>query len=340
VLRDNLGQGAALSGNVLIVSRVTATHHYANSGAGFSVSSGTSMLLEDIVATDNTSAAFGGGLYVGGSGSITMRRVTSSRNLRPGGGGFGSGIFLNTTAASVTFEDITLEDNEQGGSGFGGGIFIQGSTSTRGTWTGGYVSGNDAAIGSAIMLNQGTWTLNQVDVRGNRSGFALGSVWVNEVASMTMVNSIVAGNNGGINVGGGSTMGASLVLVNVDSVGNASAGVRCFYGARLTMTNVTSAYNTGAGVDASGCASTSVTYGNLYGNAGGAAAGMTDPTGTSGNVAVVPGYTSYAASVSPLVWDLTLGPASALVNAGSPAILNVDGSRSDIGAYGGPGGSW
>ena len=39
-------------------------------------------------------------------------------------------------------------------------------------------------------------------------------------------------------------------------------------------------------------------------------------------------------------WDLHLDTSSPLVNAGDPNILDADGSRSDIGAYGGPGGDW
>jgi hypothetical protein len=38
--------------------------------------------------------------------------------------------------------------------------------------------------------------------------------------------------------------------------------------------------------------------------------------------------------------DFHLGNSSSCRNAGDPAILDVDSSRSDMGAYGGPGGEW
>lgn len=39
-------------------------------------------------------------------------------------------------------------------------------------------------------------------------------------------------------------------------------------------------------------------------------------------------------------WDLHLGETSLLKNAGDPALFNFDGTTSDLGAYGGPGGDF
>jgi hypothetical protein len=43
--------------------------------------------------------------------------------------------------------------------------------------------------------------------------------------------------------------------------------------------------------------------------------------------------------VNPDSWDFHLQAYSPLIDAGDPAVLDIDGTRSDIGAYGGPGGS-
>ncbi|MCP4804015.1 MAG: hypothetical protein GY913_19350 [Proteobacteria bacterium] len=61
-------------------------------------------------------------------------------------------------------------------------------------------------------------------------------------------------------------------------------------------------------------------------------------TDGTGNLADSAGYSSATGS-DPTAWDLTLGAGSPLVDAGSPDILDADGSASDIGAYGGPN-SW
>jgi hypothetical protein len=106
------------------------------------------------------------------------------------------------------------------------------------------------------------------------------------------------------------------------------------------MTNVTSANNLGYGILANSCTTSAITHSNLSANGAGAVSGLSSPTGTSGNIAVSPGYTFYSSAVSASLWDLTLAPGSALIDAGSPSVLDVDGTRSDIGAYGGPGGAW
>ncbi|MCB9745529.1 MAG: hypothetical protein H6740_23320, partial [Alphaproteobacteria bacterium] len=67
---------------------------------------------------------------------------------------------------------------------------------------------------------------------------------------------------------------------------------------------------------------------------------LTDPRGQAGNLSVSPDYVDVS-SEDPLQWDLSLGARSALIDAGSIVLQDPDGSRSDIGAHGGPGAaSW
>lgn len=66
---------------------------------------------------------------------------------------------------------------------------------------------------------------------------------------------------------------------------------------------------------------------------------VSDPSGTDGNLSVAPDFVDVS-SADPLDWDLDLLSSSSLVDAGDPAILDADGSRNDMGAYGGPGWSW
>ena len=83
-----------------------------------------------------------------------------------------------------------------------------------------------------------------------------------------------------------------------------------------------------------------ITYSNVYGNTGGAYGGdATDVTGTDGNVSVAPDFVKESAS-DPSGVNLRLNATSGMVDAGDPAILDADGTTSDIGAFGGPGGGW
>jgi len=75
---------------------------------------------------------------------------------------------------------------------------------------------------------------------------------------------------------------------------------------------------------------------DVWGNTPDEFHGMADPTGQDGNVSVDPGFLDYDPAATADDWDLHLTLSSSLVDAGDPAILDPDGSRSDMGAYGGP----
>jgi hypothetical protein len=59
-------------------------------------------------------------------------------------------------------------------------------------------------------------------------------------------------------------------------------------------------------------------------------AGMTNPTGSNGNLATNPAF------MAPDTGDFHLAATSACVDAGNPAVTDADGSRADVGIYGGP----
>ena len=58
--------------------------------------------------------------------------------------------------------------------------------------------------------------------------------------------------------------------------------------------------------------------------------GTTDPVGVDGNISGDPAYVNAPAG------DFELGAGSACIDTGNPDLLDVDGTRADIGAYGGP----
>ena len=68
-------------------------------------------------------------------------------------------------------------------------------------------------------------------------------------------------------------------------------------------------------------------YSDIYGNTPDDVVGIDDPTGADGNIAVEPDFFDSS---------LHLASTSPLVDAGDPAVLDPDGSPSDIGLFGGP----
>jgi hypothetical protein len=82
-----------------------------------------------------------------------------------------------------------------------------------------------------------------------------------------------------------------------------------------------------------------ITWSGFYDNTLPPYVGLSDPAGSDGNLSADPGYADTSAA-DPAEWDLALSPTSPLLDAGYPSILDVDGTASAMGAYGGPNGAW
>ena len=99
---------------------------------------------------------------------------------------------------------------------------------------------------------------------------------------------------------------------------------------------------TGEGLLADGGATFDGTYNDVYGNAGGNYSGITDPTGTYGNISEDPLFTDVTADGDPFNDDWTLAVGSPCIDAGNPdaAYDDADLTRNDMGAFGGPDSEW
>jgi len=125
-------------------------------------------------------------------------------------------------------------------------------------------------------------------------------------------------------------------ITNVTLDDNEGAGVAAIAvkGSAVTVRNTILSDNSGGAAlyvedTDDGVGSIAVSYSNLHGNSS-VASGLDDPRGSDGNIDEDPDYDSSAG-------DYTLDTSSPCIDAGDPALSDPDGSRSDMGAYGGPG---
>jgi hypothetical protein len=144
-------------------------------------------------------------------------------------------------------------------------------------------------------------------------------------------DSIIAGNpRGGLKIGGrtglvenvtivGNSVNAGLFVQEADVVVIDSTITGNDLGTKIVVANSTVDFD----------------HSNIWGNTLDFWGTYPDPTGTDGNISVDPQHLDTSSAV-PADWDLHLSPTSPLVDAGSPALLDPDGSPSDIGAWGGP----
>ena len=336
-------------------------------GAGLSVGVGE-VVATDLIFEDNRAeGSNGGGLYLyGTSSSTTIDGATFTGNYTHSDG---SAMYIADSEAVLT--DLIIEGNEGGAAiSYGsydastlrnsrvvdnegderGGVFFGNYTETL--LDNVIVSGNSSLSGAGIMC----WAYAEPTIRnslisGNTAGGYGGGAYIYRAAP-TFENVAIVGNSAvseSYGCGGGVHIfdsNSAPTFTNVAIVGNFlegpmayGAGICVSDGAATELTNVLIAHNelslgalVGGLWDEMGSAT--VTYTDAWGNDG--ADFEPDVTGYWGNISEDPELLDISAP-DPLNWDLHLDTGSNCANAGSFSVDDPDGSRSDIGMYGGPG---
>ncbi len=253
-----------ITDNVLLAGNPT----YAPRGGGFYAHGSTAALLGCEVS-GHLDADLGGGIYAGGAGpmsALTIDNCTVSGNTaKTGGGGlYQTGGALN--ASSTVFEG----NGKTPASSFmyGGGLQATGGALT--TLVDLTVRNNQAQVGGGVALVGCTdATIDGSVVYGNTGQFWAGGILFENCPNSGITSNTVYGNTGGAGAGGVYVANCVPVVSHNISAGNLG-------GATF-----------GNGFAFSGAAVTP-TCNDVHGNAGSGWTGITDPTGTGGNIAVDP----------------------------------------------------
>ncbi|MFH1463365.1 MAG: putative metal-binding motif-containing protein [Pseudomonadota bacterium] len=265
----------------------------------------------------------GGGLYVASS-DPTITDVVALGSSLPSPTSYTSGddtYYVTSYGGGMCFLDSmslvsgsTVRENY---ADQGGGVYIDETTTLELETS--FVLGNSAADGAGFEVDGGA----------------------------VLLTNMVSGFNAALTTGGGMLLAdGSATLVNTTWAGDAGAtggGLMTSGGAILDVTNsIIYGTTAGVGIYVGGSSLFNGSYNDVYGNAGSNYAGITDPTGTSGNLSSDPLLVAFSADGNLDNDDYHLGSGSPCVDAGNAATAyrDADGSLNDIGAYGGPGGAW
>jgi hypothetical protein len=288
----------------------------------------------------------GGGLgpvVLAGSGqSVTLASLTVTGGLGADGGGVSA-----IGGGTVALQDVVLAANRASGNGGGvfadyGDVVIADSLVTFNSATNGgglYVNDTDRSDSSY----SGHLTMVRTVVAYDTATVYGGGLYVDDEAAVSA--SVLLGNE--------APEGAALyvyddaAIVNVVLADNGGAGGATYgYAGDLTLRNTIAAFNRTAFVHQrrSSGPETWAFFQAFHGNSGDVFAQAADDVGANmGAVYADPGFTAWSDDGDPSddVWALR--PGSALADVGQPEMVDLDGSRSDIGAWGGPDswrGSW
>lgn len=291
--------------------------------------------------------------------SVTVRNFTMTTT---GSSGMVAGLYGGTPV----LENVRIHDVVQTTDWCNGVLMIDGSDATLRDVQ---LDGNQfvCATGSSgvVTINNGnkTATFERVSIVDNV--FSVGQRYRGAIQlynhDLDASNLVIANNSVSCStasctfyahgIGGEGAVALALsnatIAMNVAGTNMEQAGATAFWGVSSAFVrNLIVAFNTSdlektarlllvpAGAD--------VAYVDAFGNdveANTDWIGIADPSMVSGYVTDDPSFASLSGT-SALGWDLSLASGSALVDTGDPSLQDPDGTRSDYGAYGGPGGTW
>jgi hypothetical protein len=275
-----------------------------------------------VTCTDWYYTYCGGGLYLDGSSASFVDLVVEGSSLPAASTttaypdtyytySYGGGICALGSSSSFDGVDVFDNDADQGG-----GLYADEYSALE--WSQGWIDGNSASDGGGFQIEGG---------------------------SIDATNLIWSSNTATADGGGVLLIGAYGALTNTTFAGgSATSGGGLYASASSTvdlMNSIIYGTSAGAGVLVGGSSVFAGSYSDVYGNTGGNYSGTTDPTGTYGNISANPLFTSWTAD-GVRNDDLGLQGSSPCVDTGNgaTAYFDPDGSRNDMGAYGGPGASW
>jgi hypothetical protein len=290
-----------------------------NCGGGIYLSgSDTRLGMHNSVVTGNTASGYGGGLCNASSATATLTNCTINGNTAST---YGGGMFNKSATATLT--NCTITGNRAWDLDGGGLCNFIGATATLTNCT---ITGNCAFYGGGGGLyneNSATATLTNCTITGN-TAYDGGGLCNKSSATATLTNCTITGNRTAFYYGGGlyNYDNATATLTNCTITGNTASyggGLCNKSSATATLTNCIMWGDSPQEVYVSS-GTVTVTYSDIEGGY----------TGT-GNINADPLFVDAAAG------DYHLQAVSPCIDTGDPYALDADGTRSDMGVFGGEG---
>jgi predicted outer membrane repeat protein len=239
--------------------------------------------------------------------------------------GDGGAVYVDS-GDSITLRACELLDNVSSASG--GGLFVRDVEEvsvTRSLFYANVASDEGGGALEQASSDAGTWTNNRfVENEADAGG---GLALIDCADDTYVVNNSFVGNSADSDGGHLYVDGGSLEFIN--NLGGLAQDGGAVYG------------------DSTAADSGDFYYNAMWSNTGSGSSGssdyggeLSDPAGTDGNLTDDPDLVAYTLDGDESDDDLHLGTGSVAIDVGHPAIVDPDGSPSDLGAYGGPDALW
>jgi len=308
-------RGFTITGGSGHTVSATSTTTCADSSASHSGTSTCAVTTYDVC---------GGGVYVNGDDPIfedviirdntlpVFARVSTGRFTQNWMYSYGGGVCVR--GGNVSFTRALFEGNfaDQGGAAYADGGSVV-------TFSQGLISENDAVDGGGVNLTGASAAFTNTIVACNTATTDGGGVYTESSGTATFVNTVL--------------------FRNTSSVTGSSRGLDAYVGASTRMDVTSSIVEAALGAYALwGAGTGTFDYDNVSNSVGGTYGGtLSAGTGALGTGA---NFVSARCDGNAYNDNFALAGGSVSRDAGDPSSTDVDGSPTDMGAYGGPGGSW
>jgi len=292
-----------------------------------------SMVVEDNTFQWNTANDDGGGVKMSHAEHTYRRNIHRSNHTGDAGGG------LEMDNDTSHIEDCTFEGNS---AGRGGGLHSWRNEGELDIRSSVFVNNEASDCGGGLAFDNDPYeiTLYDLTLEGNHSDNDGGALclefktWDDGTESeslVTLLNSVVTDSSADDEGGLAFVEFGRLAVVNsvvIDATAPTGSQGRAEDDGVLSVRNSVLVGGTGGSIlDASGNGVVNVSYTDLWDNVGGYGS-VGSPVGVNGVFEADPLFVSDT--------DLHPDVGSPLVDAGDPALLDPDGSVSDLGVHGGP----
>jgi predicted outer membrane repeat protein len=358
---------------------ITYNEIYSNDaldGGGIYCESSSPTISHNDMYCNNAATGHGGGIYCDALSAPMICDNDIWCNLVYGGGG-GAGIYCDACSPTILHNEIAGNETHDG---YGGGICCEDGAAPA--ITNSSIDDNWAVQGGGIYCHASGPTVSDCTFSGNHASGSGGGIYCvgdpsPQITRSSMIYDNADGNGGAIfatscspairncliawayaNQGAGVYLqdsGPGTLIANATLVLNecldtvAQTGtIHCNGGSSTLRDSIVTDTIDGSGVYVEGGHAITVAYCDVYLNEDGNYVGLTDPTGTNGNLSVDPCYGDYSQDdyhLKSIVgrWDgsawVTDSVHSPCIDAGDPASGYANepapnGGRANMGAYG------
>jgi hypothetical protein len=317
ISEDDAGGLRLYYGNSTVLNNVLIGNYAPDDGGGMKMSHGQSHEVAFNTFENNQAGDAGGGLELDNDVSDVHDNVFIANDAVRGGG-----IHLWQNTRNHTIEDNLFERNTA--SDCGAAAMFDNNPYVATMIHNVMIDNDSSNDGGAVCVDIHIWPVE--DAPNEQENYYLPSL-------IRVQNSLVydsdASDDGGAFYAKAGTLEVINVTMNNNDAPTGAAAVAKEESEIIFVNTIISQSGGGAVLTVEDGGQFDVSYTNFWDNDG-SFSGLNNPIGSNGNIAQNPDYEG----------DFELANGSACINAGDPSISDTNGSRSDMGAYGGPNGNW